>query len=209
MTDAGLICFAVKEEAEPFVQRRPAGVKVLLTGMGRQNAEATLRAELARREPRWVMTCGFAVGLNPNFSRGTVIYEADPGFPLTTELIYAGAEAARFLCSPQVVNTLTEKQILRQTTRADAVEMESGAIRAICNEHGIASATVRVISDAAHENMPLDFNRMMTAHMRINYLKLIGALLRAPAKIGPLIQFQRQTRAAARQLAEVLLKAVL
>jgi hypothetical protein len=86
--------------------------------------------------------------------------------------------------------------------------MESEAIRAICNEYGIAGATVRVISDAAHENMPLDFNRMMNANMRINYLKLIGALVRVPARIGPLIQFQRQTRAAARQLADVLLKAV-
>ena len=53
-----LVCFAVKEEAGPF--RRLAcnlpGVTILLTGMGRRNAEKALGAALEENQPRLVMT---------------------------------------------------------------------------------------------------------------------------------------------------------
>jgi len=68
--------------------------------------------------------------------------------------------------------------------------MESSAIRAICQEEGIPGATIRVISDAADYDLPLDFNSLMTPDCRINHLKLAGTLLRAPGKISELMTFQ-------------------
>ena len=82
--------------------------------------------------------------------------------------------------------------------------MESGIIRAICKERGIPSATVRVISDAADEDLPLDFNRLMDADARFRYDRLAVALLKSPGRIRALIQMGFRTRRAARELASVL-----
>ncbi len=64
--------------------------------------------------------------------------------------------------------------------------------------------TVRVISDDAHQDLPLDFNALMTSEDRINILKLLGKVLREPGRIPKLIEFQRQTVEAARRLGAVL-----
>ena len=104
--------------------------------------------------------------------------------------------------------TAEEKRALRASTGADAVEMESGVIRVICRERGILSATVRVISDAANEDLPFDFNRLMDANQNLSYGKLALASVKSPGKIGALLKLQKRTRLAAEKLAEVLVKVI-
>ena len=67
-----LICFALKEEAAPFrkIAAGKTGITILLTGIGRQNAEKSLREFLATHSPELVLTCGFAGGLNPDLKLG-------------------------------------------------------------------------------------------------------------------------------------------
>jgi len=65
---------------------------------------------------------------------------------------------------------------------------------------------VRVISDTAAEDLPLDFNALMTAQQKINFAKLAWQLARSPAKIPRLVELQRTTTFAARQLGHVLQK---
>ena len=156
-----LVCFAVKEEAAPFRRKLPAGVETLVTGMGAAAAERAVQAKLAERPWSLVLTCGFAGGLNPALRPETVVFEADPDFPLRQALLDTGAVAARFHCAARVAVTAAEKTALRAATGADAVEMESAIIRRLSRERGLPSATVRVISDAAYEELPLDFNALM------------------------------------------------
>lgn len=205
-----LITFAVKEEAVPF-QRRLAvrrDLRVAITGMGRRNAERVIREALEMERINLVLTCGFAGGLNPDLPVGAIVYSVDDDFPLTHALAGSGARPGEIHCAERVAVTIAEKRALREKTGADAVEMESGVIRRICREHKIPSATVRVISDSADENLPLDFNRLMDSQQNLSYARLIRSLLASPGSIPGLIRLQRRTRTAADQLAGVLLKTI-
>jgi len=203
-----LVCFAVKEEAGFFSELagRQPHLQTLLTGIGQRNAEKTVRAALAAQAPTLVLTCGFAGGLRPELRAGTVLFATDADAGLEPALIRAGARPGRFHCAPRVAATAQEKRVLWETTGADAVEMESQVICGICRAQNIPSAIVRVILDTASEDLPLDFSRLMTTDQRMAYGKLALALLRSPAKIGALVRLQKQARAAAAKLAEVLVK---
>jgi len=209
--DREVLCFcAVGEEAAPLRRAGPGrpGLRVVVTGMGRSNARVGASRALAQRSPALVLTCGFAGGLNPALSCGTVVYAADACFPLESALRAAGAVPGRFHCASHVAVTAAAKRELREQTGADAVEMESEEIRALCREHRVPSATVRVISDAAAADLPLDFNRVTTPDGRLSYPRLMGVLARQPGKILALVRFRRILRTAADHLAAVVLAAL-
>jgi uridine phosphorylase len=268
-----LICFALKEEAARFRKiaggwRRGHHISILLTGIGRQNAEKSLReflgsapapgaavdasstakandeASFATREgaraPQLVLTCGFAGGLNPDLKLGDVVFEltnallpsslspqggervsartglrraevapaTQAGEGLSSKLLAAGAKPAKFFCADRIATTAAEKKKLRDETGADAVEMESAAIHAVCAERGIPCAIVRVISDTADEDLPLDFNALAKPDKSLDYGKLLWAIAKSPGKTGALMKLQKQTRFAAERLAEVLAKII-
>ena len=213
-----LTCFALKEEAAPFrkiAAERP-GICTIIVGIGRRNAEKSVRSFLAASTPELVLTCGFAGGLNPELKLGDVVFEIGnrqsaignesepPQVGCYDRLITAGAKPVKFVCADRIATTVAEKKKLRDETGADAVEMESGAIHAVCHEHGIACVTVRVISDTADEDLPLDFNALAKPDKSLDFGKLAWAIAKSPGKIGALRELQKKTSFAARQLAAVL-----
>lgn len=202
-----LICFAVPEEARPFQKRlgTRADVRIGLSGIGPHNARRYFENAVLPLHPRLVLTAGFAGGLAPSLRVGEVLFDADEASGLAPLLAQAGARRGTFHCAERIAATVGAKRALWEATGADAVEMESGILRALCRQHGLASATVRVISDAAEEDLPLDFNDLMTADCRLNHRKLAARLLRQPAALVQLWGFRRQIARAAAALAGVLL----
>jgi len=249
-----LVCFALKEEAAPFwkMAAGKSGISILITGIGRRNAEKSVREFLnscrsrgnetqskniletphvVSYDPNLVLTCGFAGGLNPDLKPGDVVFdltdrrgefhepqtENESGARVTRpsessslrkKLAASGAKPVKFFCADRIATTVAEKKQLRAETGADAVEMESEAIHAICRERGIPCATVRVISDTANEDLPLDFNRLSKPDKSLDYGKLAWAITKSPGKIGALLKLRKKTKCAAEQLAAVLEKIV-
>ena len=224
-----LIVLAVPDETRPFltlatarwaggkrpvpVRRGPQGVeasvgpiRILTVGMGPVNAEASFRAALEVGIPEWVVTGGFTGGLNPELALSDLIWDADPGFPAMTWLEASGGRRGRFLCQSTIAVTAEAKAALRRETGADAVEMESGVLRDLCRQRGIASATFRVISDTAATDMPLDFNRVTTPELRLSPWRLAREILLHPGSIPHLIRFQGETSRAAQRLAVALMR---
>jgi nucleoside phosphorylase len=176
-----------------------------LVGIGRQNAERSVREYLGHHSPGVVLTCGFAGGLNPDLKVGDVVFEiGDRSLKMGNQLLASGARPATFFCADRIATTVGEKKKLRDETGADAVEMESAAIHAACRERGIPCHTVRVISDAANEDLPLDFNTLAKPDKSLDFGRLALAIARSPGKIGALMELQKRTRFAAGRLAAVL-----
>lgn len=197
-----IITFAVREETKSF--KAVPGVRRFLTGMGRDNAERAIHSILDKFTPRLVLTCGFTGGLNPALKNNEVVFQADEGSILYDQIKTAGATPVNFFCARRVAITSDEKLRLWRGTGLDAVEMESETIREICRERNVPSATVRVVSDTAAEDLPLDFNTLLTPAQKIHYGKLSWALVRSPWKLAELLAFQQKALEAGKALGEFL-----
>lgn len=205
-----LVCFAVPEEARPFerLMRGNPAVRIVVSGMGRCNAQAMIDAELKRTQPRLVLTCGYTGALNPELVLGQIVFDADATFPNASQLELLGGRPVRFVHAERIVVKAEDKARLRGESGADAVDMESKFIRDACRGMGIPSATVRVVSDTATQDMPLDFNALLTPDLKMNYVRLGAAILRSPKCVPALMKFGKETRAAADALAKYLARFV-
>lgn len=201
-----LVCFAVPQEAKPFqkIIRGRDDIHVLLTGMGARNAERAVRQALQTIQPKRIFSCGFCGALDSNLKIGDVVF-ANGASPQVVERVQSrGAMSAVFTCAERVVVTRAEKSALRARIKADVVEMESAIIERVCREAGIECVTLRVISDTANEDLPLDFNALMTPEQKLSSTKLALAILKAPQRIPALIRLGKNSALAAQRLADVL-----
>ncbi len=208
------VCFALAEEAGPFKKLCGEAVPLFFTGIGRENAERAVRQFLAAHSPELLLTCGFAGGLAPEWKIGDVLFEIRGGgvnngyTAIMAKLTEAGAKPAKIFCTDRVAVKATEKKKLREETGADAAEMESGAIQAVCEERGVSCVTVRVISDTSDEDLPLDFNNYLKEDKSVDMSKLMLAVAKAPWKMGALMQLQKNTKLAAESLAQALARMI-
>lgn len=199
-----VICVAVRDEARHFSMADFPQASVIVTGIGHANARRSFLDAIKGSRPALVLTCGYAGGLNPRLQRGDVVFDADEDTGLATPLAALGAQPGVFHCVNRIAVTAAEKQKLRQQTQADVVEMESGVIRALCRERGLASATIRVVSDDAASDLPLDFNALAQPDGNISYARLVAALVRSPRLIGRLVGFRKELGECSRKLATTL-----
>lgn len=199
------VCFALPEEARPFracLSGLPHA-RLVLTGMGPEQAWRVLQGQYREARPLAVLSCGFAGALRPGLPVGSVIFATDD--PVWAQrLESAGAVPARFLTRARIVTTAAEKSELWRNSGADAVEMESGAIVQWCRRKNIPAVIVRVVSDAADETLPLDFTGFVRSDGRFDRWSLLCTVLWRPTLWPALWRLARRTRWAARRLALVL-----
>jgi adenosylhomocysteine nucleosidase len=171
-----------------------------------------------------LVSWGMAGGLDPSLPAGTVFLPGEivstDGTALTTaspwrkrlsEAIGARHEASpdrlvsegRLLTSAKAVGSLADKATLFQQTGAAAVDMESLAIAEIAQSHRIPFIAVRVIVDSASDALPRAVSAAADSEGHLQVWRLMGALVRTPAELGPLIRLAQRYRTANRSLAAV------
>lgn len=106
----------------------------------------------------------------------------------------------QLLSLDRVVSTSAEKAELRRSG-ADAVEMEAAAVAAKAAEWDIPFYCIRVVTDTATENFPLDFNRMRDSDGRFSRARILSAAMRRPGTIFPeLMKLNKRCRDASQAL---------
>ena len=106
----------------------------------------------------------------------------------------------------RVAITAAEKRELRAQTGAAAVEMECATVEAKARDWGVPFRCVKVVSDPAAEDLPLDFNKYRNAEGRFSRGRIAMAAVAQPWKIPALMRFDKTCRIAADKLGEFLAK---
>lgn len=202
------------EVIQGYLGKRP--IAVMLCGVGAAAAERGTAALLAGHQPRWVISAGFAGGLQPHLKRGDLVLATQVQDSSDRQLaidfkgsllapsglaIYQG----KLLTSERILASVEEKQLAGQATGALAVEMETMAVARVCANAAQRFLSLRVISDAMDEEVPRDVEKLIAAKTGVQRAgTILGGLFRRPSMIKDLWRLQEQALVSAENLAKGL-----
>jgi adenosylhomocysteine nucleosidase len=188
-------------------------VTVLLTGIGGESAAKAMLTLPVELHDVCIST-GLAGALDSNLKLGDVVVaitsksldqklRVESDAVLVDFALACGARAVNVsLTSEKVVATAREKQHL--SPRGSVVEMETSYVLTAAEKHRVPVIAVRAISDAAEEDLPVDFGRIIDSRGHLKYGELFKEVGLHPYRLAPLIKFAGQSRAAAGALADFL-----
>lgn len=143
-------------------------IVVVETGVGKAAAEKIARETLAYYQPQWVVSAGFAGGLAEGIARGEfVVADASAnlsGASLAIGLSMAsqkGVHVGKLLTVDRIIRKSAEKLALGKEHQAVACDMETFAIAAVCRDRGLRFLSMRVITDSADEELPVETEQLI------------------------------------------------
>ena len=226
-----LVSFALRNEFAPWRRLRSftraaeldfaaydtkveaADLRVVLTGVGPERARSVM-ARALQWGPNVCVSSGVAGSLRTTYRVGEVfvapeVMELESGRTIATdrELVEAAEKrgvrlAERLLSSANMIVTAEGKSRLGRM--AEAVEMESFAVLTEAAARKIPAVAIRAISDAADQDLPMDFSSVLDDEGKVKVSKVAGSLARAPHKLPSVLRLARNTKLAATKLAEFL-----
>ena len=183
---------------------------VLLTGIGKASCEHALHHGGAANTDL-VISSGLAGALKIDLRPGDVVVPRtmrtlrnDASVTADTEFreraVKQGALAIETLITVEkVVQSAEEKA--RLAFFGEAVDMESAIVASHFAATSVPVVTIRAISDAAGEDLPIDFDRCLTPQGAVKPMSLVNAIVRRPGRLPNLVRFGRQSNQAAQRLA--------
>ena len=192
-------------------------ITVLLTGMGAENTRKAMQS-VSWEDHDVVISTGLAGALDPSLkieeivvARATRVVggrsSVESDCALRELAAAAGAWAVDvILTSETIVATAAEKEELNAS--GSAVEMESSYVLESAAKHQVPAVAVRSISDAADEDLPIDFARIADSRGHVKVGGLLKELAIHPHKLASLVRFGQQSRASSVALADFLDKYV-
>jgi adenosylhomocysteine nucleosidase len=188
-------------------------ITVLLTGIGAESAaKAILSIPLEVHDV--CISSGLAGSLDAALTPGDVVVAratetVDHGGKAASDpnlfelAVASGAKPVSVsLTSEKIIATADAKEDLSQ--QGSIVEMETTHILSAAIQRHVPCVAVRAISDAADEDLPVDFGRILDAHGHLKMGGLLKEVGLSPHRIPLLVQFGRQSRAATKSLADFL-----
>ncbi len=183
--------FALEREAAPFrrAARELKHVSIHVSGVGRNRARRAAEQVLTGSLPELVIAAGFCGALSSALRVGDVV------------------TSPRIVTVDHLVSDPAEKRQLAELHRADAVDMESSAVAEVCAEKGVPFLAVRAVSDTSDTALSPELVRLLSGGT-VSVWKACAALVRKPALLREFMRLARDTKLAARKLADALVKIV-
>lgn len=192
-------------------------VAVAIAGGSRQHVVRATEALIFGHGPRLVAAAGFASGLDDRLERGDLIV-ADAIRAVTGESLQLDRtvdrnllaatprlRVGRLLAIEQPVHRPAEKRSLAEDHEALAADAQSLAVAKVCRSENVPVFAVRVIIDAAGDELPVEARRLTsrkTAAQKIG--AIAGSLVHRPSSIKDLWNVYESSLAASETLAKFL-----
>ncbi len=201
--------------AEYFAARiGDANVNVVLTGVGGKSAWLETTRIVWDGDVDICVSSGLAGALRREYQLGDILAAKEVQAISWNRVVASDAKLIQlaqehgaravgsFYSADRVIGSASEKRELGRV--ADAVEMESGEVLHEASVFGAKVIAIRGISDAVDEDLPLDFNRVMTPAGEVSIPKVLGEVVRHPMSAPALVRFGKQSRMAAEKLGAFL-----
>jgi adenosylhomocysteine nucleosidase len=211
-----VVLFALEREAAPFrrLARELKPVQIHVTGVGRHRTRIALDQILSKsHSTSRIIAAGFCGALQAHLKVGDVVIasevvdESGRVWAIAEDLNHIERTKHRLLTVNHLIAKATEKQRLGKLHTADVVDMESATIAETCSGRGVPFLIVRAVSDTVDTELSPELVRLLSGG-NASILKACRALVRKPSLLGEFRRLARDTRLAARNLAETLLNIV-
>jgi nucleoside phosphorylase len=195
-------------------------IVIAISGMGKQNAEKTARYVMNEYTPQGLLSVGFSAATLHGIKTGVVILPEQILDINSDGKIISNIQieqdwwknqlwdAINFsgisLCVDKVITTGSLKQEMGKLYHAVIMDMESAAVAKMAEQARIPFCAIRVVSDTAEEDLPVDFNLFTDDKNNIQKSKIIYYLLLHPLKIVLFLNLMKKTKAAANHLSGFL-----
>lgn len=121
---------------------------VACAGMGSARATLALQAAMALKPVTTVISVGLAGACDPSLHVGDVV-RAGVVIDSQSGERYNDSQFKQVLVSSPTIASVSEKQRLRESYGASAVDMEAATVARIAQAHGLAFHAIKAISDDA------------------------------------------------------------
>jgi adenosylhomocysteine nucleosidase len=171
-------------------------------------AGATAAAErLVAQGAGALLSFGLCGGLHPVLPPGTLLvprqvrdgsvyFDTDPG--LADQL--GGWSADLLLAGRSMVVSAAEKAKLFATTRAAAVDLESGAVAHVAARRGVPFAVLRAVCDPAERDLPPAVLAALDQAGAVAVWRMLAQVAAKPGQVPALLRLARDSAAARRAL---------
>jgi nucleoside phosphorylase len=151
-----LVVAAVRQEIGRPLKSADGRIEMLLTGMGRRNADAKVRRYLAGKKIGLLVSAGFAGGTLPGYKVGDLLIASEvhdmasgksfKPFWCPTRLD-GRVRTGRFLTADSVMPDPAAKEEAGRKFGAVGVDMETAAVAEAAVEHGVPWVGLRAVLD--------------------------------------------------------------
>jgi adenosylhomocysteine nucleosidase len=171
---------------------------------------AVMVADLSSSRLEAIVSIGVCGGLNPALVPGQVIcpktvmaVDVPEVFECHVMEATHGFVSGVAISTDRVAGTLEEKRKLREQG-GDVVEMEAAGVAAKAMQAGVPFYCIKVVSDSAEDEMPLDLNAMRTIEGRFARGKIGSYALTHPNVLPGILRLKRRSEDAADVLGDFL-----
>lgn len=148
-------------------------VAVVESGVGQKAAARATAEAIKFYQPKWVVSAGFAGGLDEKLRRGHIV--------MADEVVHAGGETipidlrldresiaatkglhvGRLVTVDSILREPSERRCLAEKHSAIACDMETYAIAAICRQENVPFLAIRIISDSVDDELPPEIEHLL------------------------------------------------
>lgn len=190
-------------------------IAIVESGVGLARAKRATHAAIDAFQPQWIISAGFAGGLDPQIPRGSIVAATsvklfDSQEPLIALGLGMSPDPASRLFTgpvvtvPKIVRTIQEKQVVFGSTQALAAEMETWGVADVCRTRKCRMLAIRVISDDAKTTLPAEILTVAGPTGSVRAGALLGAILNRPGSVSDLWKLREEAHQSAERLSRFL-----